>query len=74
MSNPSLSNLEIVEKHFGQQRHELEAKLHEKDEENRNLKRRMDVFESRLIRIENGDLPSLGTTTSDDIQEVHKVN
>nr|GMC73962.1 transposon protein, putative, CACTA, En/Spm sub-class [Ipomoea batatas] len=93
MSNPSLSNLEIVEKHFGQQRHghvygygggvkrknfndskstyikELEAKLHEKDEENRNLKRRMDVFESRLIRIENGDLPSLGTTTSDDIQE-----
>nr|GMC91208.1 uncharacterized protein LOC109183344 [Ipomoea batatas] len=73
MSNPSLSNLEVAEKHFGKQRHghvyaygggvkrknfndskstyikELEAKLHGKDEGNRDLKRRMDVFESRLI-------------------------
>nr|GMC97842.1 uncharacterized protein LOC107761697 [Ipomoea batatas] len=98
MSNPSLLNLEVVEKHFGKRRHDhvygygggvkrnffndskstyikdLEAKLHENDEENRNLNRRMDVFDSSLIRIENGDLPSLGTTTSDDIQEVDKVN
>nr|GLL25175.1 Leucine rich repeat 4 [Ipomoea trifida] len=73
MSNPSLSNLEVAEKHFGKQRHghvyaygggvkrknfndskstyikELEAKLHGKDEGNPDLKRRMDVFENRLI-------------------------
>ena len=33
---------------------EFEAKLHEKEEENRNLKRHMDGIESRLDRIENG--------------------
>ncbi|XP_073306721.1 uncharacterized protein [Primulina huaijiensis] len=32
---------------------DLEAKLHEKEEENNNLKRRMDGIESRLAKIEN---------------------
>ncbi|XP_073051570.1 uncharacterized protein [Primulina eburnea] len=32
---------------------DLEAKLHEKEEENNNLKRRMDGIESRLSKIEN---------------------
>ena len=52
---------------------ELEAKLHEKEEENRNLKRRMDGIESRLDRIENGfpEQASVGTTTtSNDLQQV----
>lgn len=34
---------------------ELEGRLHEKEEENRNLKGRMDMFEGRLDRIEKGN-------------------
>ena len=33
---------------------ELKAKLHEKEEENRNLRRRMEGVESRLDKLENG--------------------
>ncbi|KAG6500940.1 hypothetical protein ZIOFF_040802 [Zingiber officinale] len=36
---------------------DLEAKLHEKEEENNNLKRRMDGIESRLAKIENENQP-----------------
>ncbi|XP_042397109.1 uncharacterized protein LOC121987317 [Zingiber officinale] len=37
---------------------DLEAKLHEKEEDNNNLKRRMDGIESRLAKIENENQPT----------------
>lgn len=50
---------------------ELQAKLHDKEEENKNLRRRMDTFESRLNQIENGnhatvDAPSTTTELVND--------
>lgn len=97
-SNPSLSSLEVAEKHFGPQRHghvycfgggvkrkhfkdskevyirDLEAKLRKKDEENQDLKRRMDMFESRLNIMETGTFSRDQPSTPDNDHRFDEFN